>query len=85
MRYQRRPWWAVSVLVLTWLLVGSATAWAEDAKAAPRRPILWVVDTEPRIYLFGTMHVGDPEVLAHPPVLAHALEVPGVDAEPGCG
>jgi len=42
--------------------------------AAPRIPMLWEVDTKPKIYLFGTIHLGDPRVLAHPPVVQRALD-----------
>ncbi len=45
-----------------------------EAPATPRTPMLWEVDTKPKIYLFGTIHVGDPRVLAHPPVVKKALE-----------
>ena len=36
--------------------------------------MLWEVDTKPKIYLFGTIHVGDPRVIAHPPVVQKALD-----------
>ena len=51
----------------------------DEAKkpAAPRKPLLWVVDSEPRIYLFGTIHIGDPRVLDHPPVVQKALDESG--------
>ncbi len=66
-----------ALLTAALLLVGG-TAWAEDKKkSGPRRPMLWVVDMEPKLYLFGTMHVGDPKVLAHPPVVKHALKESG--------
>lgn len=82
MRIHRRLASAALALVVTLLLVGSSTAWADGPKksakkAGHRRPILWVVDSEPKIYLFGTMHIGDPRVLAHPPVLEHALKESG--------
>lgn len=73
----------VPALVLGLWLGGPAVA--EDApapaatQAAPatetaRVPMLWEVDTQPKIYLFGTIHLGDPRVLAHPPVVQKALD-----------
>lgn len=62
---------AALLVAITVLLVVGGSAVAQEQE---RRPILWVVDTEPKIYLFGTMHVGDPRVLAHPAVLEHALK-----------
>ena len=50
---------------------------AESKTAAPaveRTPMLWEVDTKPKIYLFGTIHTADPRVLEHPPVVKKALE-----------
>ena len=34
------------------------------APATPRVPMLWEVDTKPKIYLFGTIHIADPRVLS---------------------
>ncbi len=51
-----------------------AKAAAAKKAAKPRTPMLWEVDTKPKIYLFGTIHLGDPRVLAHPPVVEKALE-----------
>lgn len=51
---------------------------ASEEKAAPtRKPLLWVVDSKPRIYLFGTIHIGDARVLDHPPVVQKALDESG--------
>jgi uncharacterized protein YbaP (TraB family) len=68
-------------LVAVSLLAGSgvraAVAEEEKPAAVERTPMLWVVDTKPKIYLFGTMHVGDPRVTAHPPVVQKALDESG--------
>src|SRR4051794_8147904 len=66
---------------------GAAPARADDApKAEPtRRPFLWVVEGDPRIYLFGTLHVPDARVVAFPAAVRAAIaasdcvltEVPG--------
>src|SRR5262245_54055204 len=57
-----------------------ATAAPEDAvgPAAPEaatspRPLLWVVDGDPKIYLFGTIHLPDPRVVALPDVVKGAF------------
>ena len=65
----------------------AAPARADDApKAEPtRRPFLWVVEGNPRIYLFGTLHVPDDRVVAFPDAVRAAIassdcvltEVPG--------
>jgi len=65
-------------LLLATLLLGAPAAFAEDAPkkapAKPRVPMLWEVDTKPKIYLFGTIHIADERVLAHPPVVQKALD-----------
>ncbi len=51
-----------------------APAHAEDtAKETKRVPLLWEVQTKPKIYLFGTIHLADTRVTTHPPVVAKAL------------
>ena len=45
---------------------------AETLPAATR-PLLWVVEGEPRIYLFGTIHVPDERVTTLPKVVEEAL------------
>ncbi|MDA1193712.1 MAG: TraB/GumN family protein [Planctomycetota bacterium] len=44
------------------------------ASASERVPILWEVQNEPKIYLFGTIHVADPRVTSHPPAVQRALD-----------
>lgn len=63
---ERSRWIAACVI----LLVASGAARADDV---PRVPMLYEVDTKPRIYLLGTIHAGDKRLLDHPPVLAKAF------------
>jgi uncharacterized protein YbaP (TraB family) len=52
-----------------------APAYAEEeAQQTKRVPLLWEVQTKPKIYLFGTIHLADVRVTTHPPVVAKALE-----------
>ena len=57
----------------------------EEAKPAPekpaaekapikRRPLLWMVDSNPRVFLYGTIHIPDPRVTKHLPVVQAALD-----------
>lgn len=56
------------------LLVLAGPVRAEDEEATPRRSLLWVVEGEPTIYLFGTMHVPDPRVTALAAEVEEALD-----------
>ena len=64
------------VLLLGVLPLGWAPAHAEDApEPVPARvPMLYEVDTTPRIFLLGTLHLADERLLQHPPALAHVIE-----------
>ncbi len=43
--------------------------------AAPkRRPLLWMVESNPRVFLYGTIHVADPRVTKHLPVVQAAFD-----------
>ena len=71
---------ATTLLLAVALPLGAPTALAEEAAAkdrVERRPMLWVVGGKPRIYLFGTIHVNDPRVLAHPAAVRKALDDSG--------
>lgn len=49
-----------------------------DAVAPPApmaRPYLWVVDTQPRVFFCGTIHLPDPRVLVQPASVRAALDV----------
>jgi uncharacterized protein YbaP (TraB family) len=50
----------------------------EGASAVPLRPLLWVVEGTPRIYLFGTIHVGDEETIGLAPVVREARKASDV-------
>jgi hypothetical protein len=47
---------------------------AEEAQASARRPLLWMVEGSPRVFLYGTIHAPDPRVIDHLPVVRQALE-----------
>ena len=51
---------------------GKAPATAE--KPAKRRPLLWMVEGTPRMFLYGTIHVNDERVTKHLPVVQQALD-----------
>ena len=52
---------------------GDTPAAAADP-AEPPEPLLWVVEGEPTIYLFGTIHIPDPRVKNFSTVLKRAIE-----------
>lgn len=63
----------ILVPLATPLFAGDELAGEREKKAAKRVPLLWEVQTKPKIYLFGTIHVADERVTTHPPVVAKAL------------
>jgi len=46
----------------------------EPKKEVQRRPLLWIVEGTPRIFLYGTIHVTDARVTTHLPVVKQALD-----------
>jgi uncharacterized protein YbaP (TraB family) len=52
----------------------STSAEPKKAEGAARRPLLWMVEGSPRVFLYGTIHVPDPRVLQHLPVVQQALD-----------
>lgn len=44
------------------------------AAQAQRRPMLWMVEGTPRVYLYGTIHVADGRVTKHLPVVQAAFD-----------
>jgi uncharacterized protein YbaP (TraB family) len=63
------------------LLTPARAARPEPARAArgsspepTQRPLLWKIERSPASYLYGTIHVPDPRVLARPPSVQRALE-----------
>jgi len=84
---QRLTSWVLASVLLTALVLGAAPrAGAEDgaapeaapakaaSKAAARRPLLWMVEGTPRVFLYGTIHVADERVTAHLPVVQAAFD-----------
>ena len=80
-RFNPKAWMAVLLAVL---LLVPPVAMAEDEKGPTtpeakkeeikRRPLLWRVDTNPPIYLYGTIHVNDERVTKHLPVVQQAID-----------
>jgi uncharacterized protein YbaP (TraB family) len=67
--------WLLPLLAALMLLpeVLGAPAPEEEAAPPPRRPILWVVERETPVYLFGTIHLPDPRLLDLPTVVRKAF------------
>jgi uncharacterized protein YbaP (TraB family) len=71
---------ALAVLVVHLLVfapAGRARAEPQAPSTAARRapkPLLWRIERQPPAYLYGTIHIPDPRVLAFPPAVQHALE-----------
>jgi uncharacterized protein YbaP (TraB family) len=67
-----------AALAAALLLPGWAGAQGEPAPraagAGSSAPLLWRIEREPPSYLFGTIHVPDPRVLAFPAAVQSALE-----------
>jgi hypothetical protein len=65
---------AFVALLLLVLAAPAVCAPAAPARKAPARvPFLWEVQTQPKIYLFGTIHIPDPRLAKRLPVVAKAL------------
>jgi uncharacterized protein len=62
-----------AALLLPALAGAQAEPPAPEARAASAAPLLWRIDREPPSYLFGTIHVPDPRVLALAPAVEGAL------------
>ena len=64
----------VATLALVTLALPARGADAPKAPPAPEKPLLWVVEGPPRVYLFGTIHLPDDRVVTLPDVVrkAHA-------------
>ncbi len=45
-----------------------------ETKSGVRRPLLWMVEGSPRVFLYGTIHVPDSRVTDHLPVVQQALD-----------
>ena len=76
MRILRRTFLFAAVLLSGFLSTApgrSAEAGDEKSPEGTRRPFLWVTEGEPRIFLFGTIHIPDERVLALPDVVKQAL------------
>lgn len=72
-RIRRTAALALGLALLLTPLDGPVRADESDAPSTRRVPILWEVQTEPTIYLFGTIHVADTRVTTHPEVVQRAL------------
>jgi uncharacterized protein YbaP (TraB family) len=48
------------------------------ASAVPLKPLLWVVEGTPTIYLFGTIHVGDEKAIGLAPIVREARKASDV-------
>ncbi len=61
---------------------GAAPVAASQAAVAPSevsaRPFLWVIEREPRAYLFGTIHLPDPRVTSPPKIVNEAFNASDV-------
>lgn len=76
----RPPLPRVLAVLAALVLLPAALARAEGdgaapaAPPAPKKPLLWVVEGPPRVYLFGTIHLPDDRVVTLPDVVkkAHA-------------
>ncbi len=86
---QRTSPWIASILLLAACLIAlpaivhadDGPATAEKAKPAAkkdakpkRRPLLWMVEGSPRVFLYGTIHVADKRVVEHLPVVQAAFD-----------
>ena len=78
---------ALLALLALALLLTPGRLFADDGPAAPaaekkegeappalRRPLLWMIEGPTRAYLYGTIHVDDPRVITHLPVVQQALD-----------
>lgn len=67
--------WLLPLLAALMLLpeVLGAPAPEEESAPPPRRPMLWVVERETPVYLFGTIHLPDPRLLDLPTVVRKAF------------
>jgi uncharacterized protein YbaP (TraB family) len=75
----RRRRWAWGLLAMTAVVLVSTQAGAEETAVSPAlRPMLYEVETKPRLFLLGTVHAADPRLDDYHPAVRQALHLSDV-------